>query len=146
MSLTSTPSIPYSESCTPLPLGARPTTRSPRKSFPMAVGGRSSSSSGTARAIQAVNVFELGPGHSRYSPAYGYSRVARAMRSIRASTPSPRRSARSSGSLPNQRPSGARWWTTSALSLQRRRQPMTSYTVYAGAPPGLTATQVCTPK
>ena len=37
----------------------------------MAVAGRSTSSSGTARAIQAVNVLEFGPGHAGYSAPYG---------------------------------------------------------------------------
>ena len=38
---------------------------------PMAVGGRSAWSSGTARNTQAVKVLELGPGHMVYSPAHG---------------------------------------------------------------------------
>ena len=65
--LTDRPSSPPSESCKPCPLGAGPSSVVPVKSLPMAVAGRSSSSSGTARLIQAVKVLELGPGHSRYS-------------------------------------------------------------------------------
>src|SRR6266851_589127 len=34
-------------------------------------GGKSASSSGTARSTQAVNVLEFGPGHMVYSPAHG---------------------------------------------------------------------------
>ena len=45
----------------------RPST----KSLPIAVGGRSSPSSGTARPSQAVKVLEFGPGQIRYRPAQG---------------------------------------------------------------------------
>ena len=44
---------------------------------------------------------------------------------IRAPT-SPRRFASNSGRLPNQRESGARWSTLTALPVRRSRQPLTS--------------------
>ena len=65
---------------------------------------------------------------------------------MRPSTPFPRTSTRSSGARPNQRASAGRWWIMSALGLQRSRQPITSYTVKAAAPPGFAATHECTPK
>jgi hypothetical protein len=48
---------------------------------------------------------------------------------ISASAAAPRRSASSSGSLPNQRPSGSRLRIETAVSSQRSFQPITSYTV-----------------
>jgi hypothetical protein len=48
------------------------------------------------------------------------------IRSISASTPSPRRSAISVGALPNQRESGGRSLIVTAEPVRRRRQPFTS--------------------
>src|SRR5262249_18140649 len=63
---TSSPPSPKSESCTPVPLGESPATWPPtRKSLPMAVGGRSSRSSGTWRPMWARNVLLFGPGQER---------------------------------------------------------------------------------
>src|SRR5262249_33875450 len=62
---TATPVSPKSESCTPVPLGVVSATEPGRKSFPIAVDGSFSRSSGTLRPTQAVNVLLLGPGQVR---------------------------------------------------------------------------------
>ena len=69
--LAERPSRPPRDTCTPRPLGAREKTVVPMKSLPIAVAGRSTPSSGTARPIQAVKVLEFGPGQRVYSLAYG---------------------------------------------------------------------------
>jgi hypothetical protein len=68
------------------------------------------------------------------------------MRTIKSSTPSPRFSASKAGRFPNQRESGGRSSTLTALPVRRSRQPLTSYTVKVSASRGLTATHVWTPK
>jgi hypothetical protein len=68
------------------------------------------------------------------------------IRSINAAAASPRDSASSSGSAPNQRASGMRSVIITALPVRRILQPFTSYTVNSRASRGFTAIQVCTPK
>lgn len=69
MPLAATPSTPPSDSWNPLPLGAVPELEIDLPATAIGKDYLGSSIFGTARAIHAVNVLELGPGQALYSVA-----------------------------------------------------------------------------